>query len=58
MNNVEIKQFIEEMEKIGDIWEQEDVKRVYGQQTLDEALASRKSDMDMFFDIVGKVINK
>ena len=57
MTKSEIEAFIEEMEEIGDIWEPDDVARVYGDMTLAEALDSRKADMGTFFDIIGKVIN-
>lgn len=58
MNKKDIANFIEEMETIGDIWKPEDVKRVYGKQTLDDALMSRKAEIGVFFDIIGKVINR
>lgn len=57
MKKREIDTFIEEMESIGDEWEPEDVERVYGNSTLDEALSDRKSALGSFFDIIGKVIN-
>lgn len=53
----DIDAFINEMEEIGDVWNPEDVERVYGDMTLSDALDSRKSDMGTFFDIIGKVIN-
>ena len=58
MNKQEISIFIEEMEEIGDKWIPEEVENVYGRQTLHEALADRKAQLDIFFDIVGKFINK
>jgi len=58
MTKSEIDAFIEAMEEIGDVWKPEDVKRVYGQSTLEEALTDRKSSVDMFFNIIGKVINR
>ena len=57
MNKQDVAEFIEEMEAIGDIWTPEQVKDVYGDSTLDEALADRKSSLGIFFDIIGKVIN-
>ena len=48
MNKTEINTFIEEMEAIGDD----------GDSTLEEALADRKSALNTFFDIIGKVINR
>ena len=46
MTNTEINEFIERMEEIGDIWEPEDVQRVYGDGTLEEALQDRMSLMN------------
>lgn len=57
MNKQDVAEFIEEMEAIGDIWTPEQVEDVYGDSTLDEALADRKSSLGSFFDIIGKVIN-
>ena len=58
MNKTEINTFIEEMEAIGDEWTPEQVEDVYGDSTLEEALADRKSALNTFFDIIGKVINR
>ena len=57
MKKKDINAFIEEMEEIGDVWTPEQVEDVYGDSSLEEALADRKSSMGMFFDIIGKVIN-
>ena len=57
MNKHDVAEFIEEMEAIGDVWTPEQVEDVYGDSTLDEALADRKSSLGSFFDIIGKVIN-
>ena len=46
------------MEAISDEWTPEQVEDVYGDSTLEEALADRKSALNTFFDIIGKVINK
>ena len=40
-----------------DDWTPEQVEDVYGDSTLEEALADRKSALGTFFDIIGKVIN-
>ncbi|WP_026514231.1 hypothetical protein [Butyrivibrio sp. LB2008] len=56
MNSRERKYFIERMEEMGDIWEDEDVKRVYGRKSLEEALSDRMSDMQAFANIMGMVI--
>ena len=58
MNKNEINSFIEEMKTIGDEWTAEQVEDVYGDETLEKALADRKSAMNMFFDIIGKVIDR
>ena len=58
MNNSEISTFIERMEQIGDVWKEEDVRRVYGDKTLEEALKDRMNDVHTFADIIGKVINR
>lgn len=58
MKKKDITTFIEEMESIGDEWTPEQVEDVYGECTLDEALADRKSSLGTFFDIIGKVINR
>ena len=46
------------MESIGDEWTPEQVEDVYGNFSLDEAMADRKSSLGIFFDIIGKVINR
>lgn len=58
MKKKDIQIFIEEMESIGDDWTPEQVEDVYGDSTLEEALADRKSSLDTFFDIIGKVLNR
>lgn len=58
MKKKDVGIFIEEMESIGDIWTPEQVMDVYGGVSLEEALADRKSTLGMFFDIIGKVINR
>ena len=57
MNKNEIKEFIEQMEEVGDIWDEEQVERVYGKMSLKDALHDRKSAVSMLFDILGKAIN-
>lgn len=58
MKKKDIQTFIEEMEAIGDEWTEEQVEDVYGDSSLEEALADRKSAVGTFFDIIGKVINR
>ena len=46
------------MKSLGDEWAPEQVKDVYGNSSLDAALADRKALVGAFFDIIGKAINK
>lgn len=57
MKKEDIIAFIEEMEVIGDEWTPEEVEAVYGESSLDEALADRKISVGTVLDIIGKVIN-
>ncbi|MGN0479397.1 MAG: hypothetical protein ACI4GO_08175 [Hominenteromicrobium sp.] len=57
MKKKDIAIFIEEMETIGDEWTPKQVEDVYGDSSLEDALADRKSSLDTFFGIIGKVIN-
>lgn len=45
MDKRDVEEFIEEMEEMGDVWQEEDVERVYGEYTLAEALADRKASI-------------
>lgn len=58
MTKAEISEFIERMEEIGDIWEEADVKRVYGKKSLQEALDDRMGDMNAFANIINMVVNR
>ena len=58
MTKAEISEFIERMEEFGDIWEEADVKRVYGKKTLQEALDDRMGDMNAFANIISMVTNR
>ena len=58
MTENEINTFIETLEEIGDVWTPEQVKEVYGDYTLDAAIAERKSECSKLMDILGKAINK
>lgn len=58
MTKTEINTFIETMEEIGDIWTPEQVEDVYGDKTLDEALADRKSACDKLGDIISTIIHQ
>ena len=58
MTKAEIETFIERMEEIGDVWEMEDVERVYGDRTLEDALEDRMGDMMAFGNIIGTILNR
>ena len=58
MNKTEINIFIDEMKHIGDVWEPADVERVYGDKSLDEALADRKKAIDDLGNIFGIIMNR
>lgn len=57
MTKAEIETFIEHMEEIGDVWEEADVERVYGDRSLEDALNDRMGDMMAFGNIISTVIN-
>ena len=58
MTKIDIDTFIERMGEIGDVWEPEDVERVYGDRTLEDALEDRMGDMMAFGNIISTVINR
>lgn len=58
LSDLDINTFIERMEEIGDIWEPEDVARVYGDKSLDEALDDRTSALSLFGNIIGTILNR
>ena len=57
MTKVEIETFIERMEEIGDVWDEADVERVYGDRSLEDTLNDRMGDMMAFGHIISTVIN-
>lgn len=57
MDGHDINAFIEAMHDLGDDWEEEDVERVYGDKTLDEALSDRRNDIGFFANIMDILIN-
>lgn len=57
MTKEERQYFIDRMEEIGDEWEDDDVKRVYGKMSLQDALDDRMKDMQFFGNIVDVIIN-
>ena len=57
MTKAEIASFIKTMEKFDDFWTEEQVEDVYGNCTLQEAIADRKSSNTKFAEIVRKILN-
>lgn len=53
MTKTEMNEFIEIMGEIGDVWEVEDVERVYGDKSLEDALNARKTSIGMLFNNIG-----
>ncbi len=58
MTKQEREIFIERMEEFGDVWEDKDVKRVYGDWDLEDALNDRMTDMQHFANIMNAIINR
>ena len=57
MTQIEINTFIETMEEIGDVWSSEQVKDIYGDIALKDALSDRKLHLDQFTAMIGKMLN-
>lgn len=58
MNKIEIDTFIETTGEFGDVWTVEQVQDVYGDKSLDEALADRRVSYEHISNIIGNSINK
>lgn len=58
MNKVEIDTFIETTGEFGDVWTVEQVRDVYGDKSLDEALADRRASYEHISNIIGNSIDK
>lgn len=58
MNKIEIDTFIETTGEFGDVWTVEQVQDVYGDKSLDEALADRRVSYEHMSNIIGNSINK
>ena len=43
---------------LGDDWEAEDVERVYGDMSLEDALADRRNDIGWLGGIIGMILNR
>ena len=57
MTKKEVRIFVNEMSKIGDDWTEEQVEDVYGDCSLEDAIANRKASLDLFFDGIAQIIN-
>ena len=57
MTKQELQEFIERMEEIGDVWEDADVERVYGDWLLEDALNDRMNEINTFANIIRTVLN-
>ena len=55
MTKAEINEFIETMGEIGDEWTPEEVERVYGNKSLQDALGDRKANLGKFDYLSGSV---
>lgn len=58
MTTEEINTFIETMEEFGDNWTVDQVKEIYGDKSLEEAINDRKASNAIFDSIIGTVINR
>lgn len=58
MTDKEIYQFIENVGEFGDEWTYEQVKDVYGNMTLKEALSTRRKDHEKWTNIVETLLNR
>lgn len=57
MTKQEIEIFINEMKPIGDEWTDEQVKDVYGNSSLADAISDRKATIGHFVDNFNKILN-
>ncbi len=57
MTAAEVNTFVETMEELGDVWTPDQVRSVYGNQSLEDALNDRRSSLSQFANIIGNVLN-
>lgn len=57
MTNTEIETFIETMKNIGDEWTPAQVRDVYGDSTLEDALTERQGMVNQLAGNIGKLLN-
>ncbi len=55
MKDTELDNFIRETGKVGDIWTKEQVKDVYQNVSLEEALADRQKSYDKMRNMLGSM---
>ena len=55
MKDTELDNFIRETGKVGDIWTKEQVKDVYPNVSLEEALADRQKSYDKMRNMLGSM---
>ena len=58
MTKTEINEFIETMGEIGDEWTSEEVERVYGNKSLQDALNDRKACVAKFAVGIDVIMNR
>lgn len=58
MTDREIHEFIEVVGEFGDEWTYEQVKDVYGDMSLKDALTARKKDHTNWANIMGSLLNR
>ncbi len=58
MNKTEVNTFIETMEEHGDLWTEQQVLDIYGDDSLEDALSDRMKSISIMGDILGKYINR
>ena len=57
MTKAEIETFIETMNNIGDEWTPAQVRDVYGDSTLEDAIAERPGMVNQLAGNIGKLLN-
>ena len=57
MTKAEIETFIETMSNIGDEWTPAQVRDVYGDSTLEDAIAERQGMVNQLAGNIGKLLN-
>lgn len=58
MTTEEINTFIKTMDEFGDHWTVDQVKDVYGDKSLEEAINDRKAIHAQFGSIIGTLLNR